>query len=106
MIHYMYTVKGQSKSIVKYFIVPYFNSYGDLDTLTSQYKTISNYMAANRLFINADKTHLIVMGTKETSKRRKEVSLQAGQHVIVPTRTENLIGGQDLKWKEHVICSD
>ena len=28
-----------------------------------QYKTISHYIAANRLLINAEKTHLIVMGT-------------------------------------------
>jgi hypothetical protein len=31
-------------------------------TLTSKYKTISNYMVSNRLVINADKTHLVVMG--------------------------------------------
>ena len=90
-------------------------SYGDSDpvslseTLTGQYKTISDYMAANRLVINGDKTHLIVMGTKATAKRREEVSLLAGQHVIVPTRTEKLLGGhicEDLKWKEHVLGSD
>ena len=40
-----------------------------------QYKTISHYIAANRLLINAEKTHLIVMGTRATAKRRDEVSL-------------------------------
>ena len=33
--------------------------------LTEQYQVISGYMAANKLVINADKTHLIVMGTKK-----------------------------------------
>ena len=90
-------------------------SHGDSDpaslsvTLTAQYKTISDYMAANRLVINADKTHLVVMGTKATAKRRDEVSLLAGQHLIVPTRTEKLLGGnvcEDLKWNEHLLGSD
>ena len=90
-------------------------SHGDSDpaslsvTLTAQYKTISDYMAANKLVINADKTHLIVMGTKATAKRRDEVSLLAGQHLIVPTRTEKLLGGnvcEDLKWNEHLLGSD
>ena len=55
------------------------------------------------------KTHLIVMGTKATAKRREEVTLQADQHVIAPTRTEKLLGGhisEDLKWKEHILGSD
>ena len=90
-------------------------SHGDSDpvsmsvTLTAQYKTISDYMVANRLVINAEKTNLIVMGTRATAKRRYEVSLQAGQHVIVQTRTEKLLGGhvcEDLKWNEHLLGSD
>ena len=77
-------------------------SYGDSDperlyeTLTAQYKTISDYMAANKLVINADKTHLIVMGTKATAKRSGEVILQADQHVIAPSRTEKLLGGSHV----------
>ena len=66
-------------------------------------------MAANKLVINADKTHLIVMTTKVTAKRREEVTLQADQHVIAPTKTEKLLGGhisEDLKWKEHILGSD
>ena len=66
-------------------------------------------MAANKLVINADKTHLIVMGTKATAKRREEVTLQADQHVITPTRTEKLLGGhvsEDLKWREHIIGNE
>ena len=66
-------------------------------------------MAANKLVINADKTHLIVMGTKATAKRRGEVTLQADQHVIAPSRTEKLLGGymsEDLKWKEHILGND
>ena len=90
-------------------------SYGDTDptslseNLTQQYKKISNYMAANNLVINADKTHLVVMGTKHTAARRDEVTLQADQHVIQPSVTEKLLGGvicEDLKWKEHLLKSE
>ena len=66
------------------------------DTLTTQYKKISGYMTANKLVINADKTHLVVMGTKATAARRHEVVLHAGGHLIRPTRTEKLLGGKHL----------
>ena len=77
--------------------------------LTDQYSIISEYMAANRLVINSDKTHLVVMGTKATAKHRGEVTVQAGQHTITPSRSEILLGGQvcqDLKWREHILGSD
>ena len=35
--------------------------------LTSQYSEISKYMEANRLVINDDKTHLVVMGKQSMS---------------------------------------
>ena len=79
------------------------------NTLTQQYNDISNYMAANKLVINDDKTHLVVMGRKKMDRKRQEVTLQAGQHIIKPSCTEKLLGGiisQDLKWKEHIIGSE
>ena len=77
--------------------------------LTEQYKIIADYMTANKLVINSDKTHLVVMGTKATVKHRGEVRIQADQHSIRPSRTEKLLGGQvsqDLKWKELISGSD
>ena len=78
-------------------------------TLTSKYKTISNYMMSNRLVINADKTHLVVMGKKRADNTRGAVSLVAGTHVIYPTETEKLLGcniHQSLKWKEHIQTNE
>ena len=78
------------------------------ERLSIQYSRISSYMAANKLVINADKTHLLVMGTKSTAARRAEVSFQADQHTVTPTSTEKLLGAnifQDLKWKEHLLGS-
>jgi hypothetical protein len=75
------------------------------NTLTCKYKIISNYMVSNKLVINADKTHLVVMGTRKSDNIRQEVSLVAGNHVIHPSETEKLLGchiHQGLKWKEHI----
>ena len=86
------------------------NDPADLsEKLSMQYKRISSYMAANRLVINGDKTHLVVMGTRRSAARRGEVSLQADQHIIPPTSTETLLGAhisEDLKWKEHLLGSE
>ena len=79
------------------------------EKLSQQYKLISDYMAANQLVINADKTHLIVMGTKKTASRRNEVSLLAGEHTIRHSRTEKLLGAnicEDLKWREHLLGNE
>ena len=65
-------------------------------------------MAANKLVINAEKTHLIVIGTKATASRRDEVALRAGDHTIRPTNSEKLLGGciaENLKWREHLLDS-
>ena len=65
-------------------------------------------MSANKLVINSDKTHLLVMGTKATNKRRGEVTLEAGP-CYWAQKTESFLGNhicEDLKWKEHVLGSD
>ena len=77
--------------------------------LSEQYDRISEYMSANKLVINGEKTHLVVMGTKRTAARRQEVSINAGGHTITPSRTEKLLGAiisEDMKWKNHLVHSD
>jgi hypothetical protein len=74
--------------------------------LSDQYGVIADYMAANKLVINGDKTHLVVMGTKHTAAHRADVKLEAGPHTILPSSSEKLLGGQisqDLKWKQHIL---
>ena len=66
-------------------------------------------MEANRLVINDEKTHLVVMGTASMSVKRNTVSLQAGIHTITPTKSEKLLGceiNEDLKWRQHILSSD
>ena len=74
--------------------------------LTDQYKVISRYMAANKLVINDDKTHLLVLGTKAMDEKRSMVKLQAGNHTIMPSKTEKLLGcivSDNMKWRHHIM---
>ena len=57
------------------------------------------------MVINADKTHLLVLGTKKIDKKRKEVNIQAGAFTIKPTESEKLLGGtlhQNMQWNHHI----
>ena len=75
------------------------------DVLTSHYSSISDYMAANKLVINADKTHLLVMGPRRLAGRREEVSVMAGGHRIKPTESHKLLGitvHQSMTWNQHI----
>ena len=79
------------------------------NTLTHQYQVISKYMAANKLVINDDKTHLLVVGTKAMDQKRQLVRMQAGNHTILPSRQEKLLGcivSDNLKWRQHILDDD
>ena len=74
--------------------------------LTAQYKEISKYMAANKLVINADKTHLLVLGIRAMVEKRNLVSIQADEHNIRPSKQEKLLGcivSDNLKWRHHIL---
>ena len=75
------------------------------EKLSETYKCIADYMVANKLVINADKTHLLVMGTQAMCEARQQVQLRAGEHIITPTSTEKLLGcniHENMKWGEHI----
>ena len=61
--------------------------------LSEQYSKISAYMAANKLVINGDKTHLVVMGKKKMQAKKQEVFIEADGHIIQPSSKEKLLGG-------------
>ena len=52
-------------------------------------------MNDNKLVINQDKTHLMVMGGKKFVEQRKQVTMMAGEFCLHPTETEKLLGGID-----------
>jgi hypothetical protein len=73
--------------------------------LTRKYGLLEEWISANKLAINPDKTHLMVMGSKKISARRNQFSIQAGPFTINPTESEKLLGGhlhQSLQWNHHI----
>ena len=73
--------------------------------LTKKYAMLEQWMHANKLVINPDKTHLLVMGSKRHRNTRMEVTVNASGHIITPTETEKLLGGQlhqSLSWNFHL----
>ena len=74
--------------------------------LSNHYSKIEAYMNSNKLVINSDKTHLIVMaGRGAISARRMEVQVEAGTDVIKQSVCEKLLGGvihNSGRWSEMV----
>ena len=79
------------------------------EKLTGHYSAIEDYMAANKLVINADKTHVMVMAPRRLASRRDEVVVKAGPFNIKPSESEKLLGiniHQSMTWNHHVRDGD
>ena len=76
--------------------------------LTKKYNQLENWMVNNKLVINAEKTHLMVIGSRKSAKARQLVYMMAGEYCVRPTKTEKLLGGhihESLRWNEHISDS-
>ena len=79
--------------------------------ITEKYNQISDYMAKNRLVLNSDKTHLMVMATPYQHRVYGDfgITLNTGTEEIEPVYCEKLLGGyisNNFKWNEHVRGND
>ena len=68
-------------------------------------------MANNRLKLNSDKTHLLIMTSKIQHKKYQDfgITLDTGQEFITPVQNEKLLGAQisnDFKWNNHIREND
>ena len=76
--------------------------------LTEQYKVIAEYMRNNKLKLNDEKTHLLVMDTGQSRVRAqaaKQVEIRTPAGTIRPSSREKLLGcwiEENLKWSEHI----
>ena len=73
--------------------------------LTRKFKLIEDWVNDNKLVINADKTHLLVLGPKKIENRRREVEIQAGPYRIKPSECEKLLGAylhKSMRWNWHI----
>ena len=81
------------------------------EKLGKKYKVVADYLTDNKLKVNDDKTHLLVLTTRQ--KRRyvdtNSVRIETPTASIKPSRVEQLLGAQvhqDLRWVNHILDSD
>ena len=76
-------------------------------SIDETYQQIDNYMSMNRLILNSDKTHLLVMCTDKKHRIHGDfnITLNTGSEIIKPISSAKLLGGivsNDLKWNHHI----
>ena len=70
--------------------------------LSSKYKMIAQFMVDNKLKLNDEKTHLLVMSPSQTTD---QVRIITSTGIISPTSCEKLLGchiSKDMAWSEHI----
>ena len=77
------------------------------ETIDAKYQNIVQYMARNRLVLNTDKTHLLIMASKRQHRLHGDfgISLNTGSEVIEATNHEKLLGAvisDDMEWSLHI----
>ena len=79
--------------------------------LSRKYTTMANFLTANKLKVNDEKTHLLVMTTRQ--KRRHvvtgNITITTPTAVVKPSSVERLLGAQiheDMRWKEHIMDNE
>ena len=74
--------------------------------LNAKYEVLANYMANNRLKLNDEKTHLLIMSTRQKLRVTDiKVKISAKNEVIKPIESEKLLGiiiQNDLKWSGYI----
>ena len=78
-----------------------------IEKLENNYNKISEYMDANRLKLNGDKIHLMLMMNDQARRSNPDIkiSLKIENEIIETSETEKMLGGfihQNLKWTEHI----
>ena len=77
------------------------------NTIAEKYQSVADYMANNRLKLNSDKTHLLIMTSSIHHKKHQNfgINLDTGQEEIEPSAHEKLLGAHisnDFKWNNHL----
>ena len=76
--------------------------------LSHKYTVMADFLTANKLKVNDDKTHLLVMSTrqKRQHKNTSNMTINTPTAIITPSIVERLLGAQvhqDMRWREHLM---
>ena len=77
------------------------------EDIKDKFKTIVEYMGKNKLVLNSDKTHLLVMTTSTQHRKYGDfgISLDTGNEIIEPVTNEKLLGchvANNFKFNNHI----
>ena len=78
------------------------------EKLSQKYSVLADFLTANKLKVNDDKTHLLVMSTRQKRQYRDTalITINTPTATITPSTVEKLLGAhvhQDMGWREHVM---
>ena len=77
--------------------------------VTEKYEIISDFMSNNRLKLNSDKTHLMLLATDRSWNNKvyeDSIQLNTGNESIGSSKSEKLLGGivsRNLEWDDHIM---
>ena len=80
------------------------------DKLSRKFEVMADFLTANKLKVNSDKTHLVVMCTDQ--RRRNivtNVRITTTNEIIEASEAERLLGAyihQNMKWTEHIQTNE
>ena len=80
--------------------------------LTERYGVISDYMSNNRLKLNGDKTHLMLLASSYAWSHKlndESINLNTGNEMIKTSQNERLLGvliSRNLKWANHILLGN
>ena len=66
------------------------------ESIKEKYRVIKAYMSKNKLILNSDKTHLLVMTSDKNHKNHQNfgITLDTGSEIIEPISEQKLLGGK------------
>ena len=75
--------------------------------IAKDFTKIKKYMDSNKLFLNSDKTHLLVIDSSKAHKLHGDygIKLNTGSEIIEPSPVERLLGANvtnDFLWNNHI----
>ena len=80
------------------------------EKLNERYNMLAEYMTNNKLKLNDEKTHLIVMTTEQKRRRMKiNTVINTSKKDILPIKSVKLLGidiQENLKWSEYILNND
>jgi hypothetical protein len=78
------------------------------EKLGHKYAVLADFLTINKLKVNDDKTHLLVMSTRQKRQHRETstITINTPTATITPSTVERLLGAQvhqDMRWREHIL---